>query len=292
MEIKKEYAFQVDSKIIKNTLKENNFLIDYNKYIESKKCVIYFCSNDLYYPNNVQSFKEQLLKKNKFEWYGTRIKDAHKHIFIRDIQKQWYLGGINTTINTPEKLVKFLKIETEGYEITTLGSSAGGFAAIIFGQLLNAAKIFSFNGQFEIRSLLNSSSEKIDPLVFRNKNCEAMERWYDTQNFIINPSTIYYFQSNKSAWDIQQYNQVKELPINRIQFNTSNHGIPFLKSNLQEVLNLSTENLNKLANNAIINPLVFSIKIVGVFKTIAALQTIVQFGLKKIYIHTVLKFKW
>ena len=170
MEIKENYSFQVDSETVKKVYQDqDNYLIEYSEEVPKKYCIIYFSSNDIYYPNTENAFIEQLLGKNRFEWYKTRINYGHKHIFIRDIQKQWYLGGINSRIDTPEKLIAFLKNETKGYLVIAIGSSAGGFASIIYGQLLNAERIYSFNGQFEIRSILNSSTETIDPLIFRNK---------------------------------------------------------------------------------------------------------------------------
>ena len=291
MEINKIFSFQVDSDIVKTVFKEkDNYLIEYSKDSPKKYCIVYFASNDLYYPNTEIAFQKQLLDKNRFEWYKTRIKYGYKHIFIRDIQKQWYLGGINSDINNPQKLLEFLKNETEGYSIVMVGSSAGGFAATIYGQLLNAEKIYSFNGQFEIRSILDSSSEGIDPLIFRYKNSPDFVQWYDTRSFITNPSSVYYFQSINSKWDIAQYEQIKEVPIQRIAFKTSNHGIPFLSANLPYVLNLSDTQLLKLTKK-VQSPLFFSIKAIGFIQTILALSVILNYGIKKIYRNTVLKSK-
>ena len=291
MEINANYSFQVDSDIVKSVFKEkDNFLIEYSKDVPKKYCIVYFASNDLYYPNTEMAFQKQLLDKNRFEWYKTRIKYGYKHIFIRDIQKQWYLGGINSDINNPSKLFDFLKAETEGYSIVMVGSSAGGFAATIYGQLLKAERIYSFNGQFEIRSILNSSSENIDPLIFRYKDISDFIKWYDTRNFISNPSSIYYFQSLDSKWDISQFEQIKDVPIKRIGFKTSNHGIPFLSANLPFVLNLNDSELIKLTKKNQ-SPLIFSIKAIGLFQTIMALSVILNYGIKKIYRNTVLKAK-
>jgi hypothetical protein len=291
MEIKENYSFQVDSDLVKEALQNNdNYLIEYSSEVNKKYCIIYFSSNDLYYPNTDMAFQEQLLKKNRFEWYKTRIQSGYKHIFLRDIQKQWYLGGINSRLNTPQKLLSFLKEETSGFQIMMLGSSAGGFASVIYGQLLKAERIYTFNGQFEILSLLDSTDEKINPLLFRNRNNPELKKWYDTRNFISDPSTIYYFQSIKSNWDISQYLIVKDIPINRISFNTSNHGVPFLSANLPHVINYSALKLTQMTKK-MNHPLIFSIRTIGVISTILALSVIIKFGFKKLYINTVLKLK-
>lgn len=289
MEIGYQYSFQVDSEIVKSIYQnQENYKIEYSADNPKEYCIVYFSSNNIYFPNIDQVLHKEIIIKNRFEWYKTRIHYGYKHIFIRDIQKQWYLGGINSNINTPQKLLSFLKEETKGFRIIMIGSSAGGFASVLFGQLLNAEKIYSFNGQFEISSLLDTSCEALDPLIFRNKDNVNLRNWYDTRNFISNPSSIYYFQSINSKWDIKQYDHIRDLKINQIPFKTSNHGVPFLSANLPDVINFSTLRLDQLTKK-INNPLIFSIRTIGIIRTVVALTVIVKFGLKKIYIYTILK---
>lgn len=284
MERNKNYSFQVDSEIVKNVfINQDNYLIEYTTGAPKEYCIIYFSSNDLYYPNTEHAFQEQLINKNPYEWYKTRIKFGHKHIFIRDIRKQWYIGGINNRLDCTEKLSSFLKSETIGYKIITIGSSAGGYGALIHGQLLGAEKILSFNGNFELNSKLRISNEAVCPLLFRNQNNHEIAKWFDSRNFISNPSTIFYFHSIRSTTDIPQYDHVKDLPINCIQFKTSNHGVPFLKTNLSLVINSETSALLQLTGK-VINPLVFSLRNVGLIQTILALKSIAVFGMKKILI--------
>ena len=166
---KTSYIFQVDSDIVQQVYnRQNNFLIEYDDQGEKNWCAIYFCSNDIYYPNTEEIFRKQIVEKNFFEWYHSRIRKASKHIFVRDVFKQWYLTGINAKINTPEKLTEFLRKETKGYNIVTIGSSAGGYAAILHGSLLNAKYVLAFNSQFEIKSLLKTTTEKVNPVLFRH----------------------------------------------------------------------------------------------------------------------------
>ena len=291
MEVRQIQVFQTDSLLIKNHLISNsNYIIEYNESVKEEYCVVYFSSNDLYYPNTEISFKETVISKNRYEWYGNRINYAHKHIFIRDIQKQWYLGGINHQINTPQKLTEFLKKESEGYKLIFVGSSAGGFASVIFGQFLNAEKIFSFNGQFEINSILHKSIERKDPLIFRFQNNLVYRPFYDALNFITNPSSIYYFHSSRSNWDNEQNRHVLNIKINRISFKTKNHGLPFLKTNLPIVLNMNSVSLNKFVGE-IYHPFLFSIKLIGFRGTILGLLSIINFIYNKIYINTIQKLK-
>lgn len=231
-----------------------------------KTVVIYFSSNNLYYPDTEDCFVNTIFEKDRYEWTRMMIKRASKHVFVRDVYKTWYMTGINSSVNTIPLLLERLKKEVVGYdEIITLGSSAGGFAASLFGSWLNADLIFNFNGQWEINSVIErngySSLKKI------RSSCGD---YYDIVKYIKNSQNIFYFISNKSRWDIAQEKYSKELPINRIFFSTSHHGIPFLKVALPTVLNMSKEQLGNFSGRHF-NPLVFTIRCVGLRKTLVGL---------------------
>jgi hypothetical protein len=268
MEIKENYSFQVDSEIIKGVYNNhNNYLIEYSADVPKEYCIVYFSSNDLYFPNNESAFREHIIEKNRFELYGNRIKRGHKHIFIRDIQKQWYLGGINSSINNPVKLLEFLKEQTSGYKTITLGSSAGGYAAVVYGQQLNAEMIYSFNGQFELESLIKKSDEKKDPLIFRNIDNKNIKPWYDTTNFIVQPKSIFYFHSARSSWDIEQRQHVNNHAVITISFNSNNHGLPFYRFNLHSIINMSYDQLVELSKKDQ-SPFKLSKNLIGLVPTI------------------------
>jgi hypothetical protein len=292
MAVNDPFVFQADSKIVNDFYQDHlNYIIQYDDSVPKEYCVVYFSSNDIYYPNNDIAFTESIINKNRFEWYGNRVNYGHKHIFLRDIKKQWYLTGINKDIDSPQKMFEFLKEETQGYKIILIGSSAGGFISVILGQLLNAERIYSFNGQFEILSILDKkSAPSVDPVLYRNKDNENLLPFYDASKFISCPETIYYFHSGKSNWDIEQYAYLNGLKINKITFKTSNHGIPFLKSNLPVVLNLPLSELKKISGKTF-NPLTFSLKMVGLLKTLEGVKSIIQFGLNKVYIRSIQKWK-
>lgn len=265
---KTAYVFQVDSDIVQQVYtKQDNFIIEYNNQGDKNWCAIYFCSNGIYYPNTEETFRKQIIEKNFFEWYHSRINRASKHIFIRDVFKQWYLTGINIKINTPQKLTEFLRKETEGYNIITIGSSAGGYAAILHGSLLSAKYVLAFNPQFEIKSLLDTSSETKNPIVFRKQKKE--NEYYDIIPYINKDTDIFYFYSKASKVDIKQYSYIKDRKNNIyiLSFNSSYHGIPFLKVALHDVLNMGIENL-KILSEKEHSPLLFAIKTVGIYRII------------------------
>lgn len=263
----KQQVFQTDSKIVQQVYQNNNnYLIEFDTNGDKDYCAIYFCSNDIYFPNNEAIFRKRIIEKNFFEWYHSRIKKAGKHIFIRDVFKQWYLSGINQYINTPDKLLSFLKEETKGYKIITIGSSAGGYAAILYGSLLQAQKVLAFNPQFELESLLKRSSENRNPLIFRIK--DERTRYFNIIPYINKDIDIFYFYSNASQWDIEQYKQVKSYSkIHKIAYNSRHHGIPFLKVALPITINLEENTLIEFSKKSH-NPIFFTIQMVGVRRTI------------------------
>lgn len=263
----KNYVFQTDSEIVQQVYqKENNYLIEYNPKGKANNCVIYFCSNDIYYPNTEEIFRKRIIEKNFFEWYHSRIENAKKHIFVRDVFKQWYLAGINQNINTPNKLLKFLKEETKGYDLMTIGSSAGGYAAILYGSLLQAKQVLAFNPQIEIASLLQRSSEAKDPLIFRIK--DERKCYFNILPYINPKTNIFYFYSNASQWDIEQNKQINGFSnIYKIAYNSHHHGIPFLKVALPTTINLNSNQLKEFSEKTH-NPILFTIKMVGLKRTI------------------------
>lgn len=263
------YVFQVDSDIVQQVYNEqDNFLIEYDNQGDNNWCAIYFSSNDIYFPNTEEIFRKRIINKNFFEWYHSRINKASKHIFVRDIFKQWYLAGVNRQINTPDKLIEFLKKETEGYNVITIGSSAGGYAAMLYGSYINTKYVLAFNPQFEIKTLLETSSEYKNPLIFRIK--DERVKFFDITNLINSQVEIFYFFSNASPWDIEQNKYCPIGNIYPIEFKSSHHGIPFLKVALPIVINLNSDKLISFSDKVHI-PIIFTIKMVGIINTLVGL---------------------
>ena len=139
--------------IVQNIYKTNpNFIIKETNR-KSKICIIFFSGNGLYFPNEEAEFFDKIIKNNRYEWQNISNdkvfeKKAGKIILVRDVHKQWYVEGISEEYNSVDKTVQLLKSLTDGYEIVTVGNSAGGYAAVLFGCLLNAKKVFTISGQF------------------------------------------------------------------------------------------------------------------------------------------------
>lgn len=266
--------FQIDSEIVRTVYKtEPNYIIDYDESCKENVCVIYFSSNGIYFPNTEEVFRKRIVEKNIFEWYHTRIK-ARKHIFVRDVFKQWYIEGINATINTPEKMEEWLRNETEGCQVITVGSSAGGYAAVLYGSLLNATRVFAFDAQFSLVPLAEKATEEHDPLLLKYYHTERA-RYFQLKTMLQPSVKYYYFLSVRSPFDIEQYNLLYAPPVPHeqlccIRFDTSCHGIPVVKDALRKVLGMNDEQLSSFAvrNN---HPFIFSLRVLGVRKMVACL---------------------
>lgn len=123
---------------------------------------IFFSSHGLYFPTTIDEFQKQVVQGDKYEWVNISKNEqlrekASKFIFIRDIYKNWCLHGINSRCNSLHDLATLLTKYTEGKNIITVGSSAGGYMAIALGCMLNAKTIFAFSPQIShLINIMNS----------------------------------------------------------------------------------------------------------------------------------------
>lgn len=267
MDSEKPFIFQIDSPAVQKAFDADNYCIEYTGNADAKTniCAIYFSSNEIYYPNTLKSFEYSILERDKYEWKRNKHPRAAKHIFIRDIRKQWYIGGINTKLDTPAQLTNFLKKETAGYTVYTIGSSAGGYAAVLFGSLLAVERVYAFNAQLNLKQTMKDSTPIVDPILFDKVNDVLYEPYFDLSNFIANGLDYYYFQSCYSKIDVDQYQSISPLAqkqLKIIRFKTANHGFPFLRINLPFLLAFDKISLEALTNKTF-NLVLFSSQLVG-----------------------------
>lgn len=239
--------------------KDNFFVKNTNQH--SKICIIFFSGNGLYFPNTEEEFNKTIIQNNRYEWEhitldGTFLKKTGKLIFVRDVYKQWYVRGINANLNTIEKVVNRLKEETVGYHIITTGSSAGGYAAVLFGILLNAQKIFTFSGQFSLYELINKEET---PFLFQEKNNTDTNRYFDLTAYL-KTSTIpvYYFFPYHNEFDYQQAQKICGIDtVYSFKINAEEHGKTVLPDTYKYLFFTSQKKLAgvyKKLSHKIINP--------------------------------------
>lgn len=217
-------------------------------------CAVYFTSAGWYQREDMESLKEMVWVKNRFEWKKNLIKTAQKHIFLRDVYMTWYVRGINSKLNSHEKVLEFIKEQTKGYRVILIGASAGGYMAAYVGLNIDAYKVFLFCAQFDLRY------DKVDIKSFEG-NLEPKLMDYKGDN-------MYFFTSRDFVNDVIEYKFSLSCPgIKTFLFKTDVHGVPFPVSALTDVLNMPKKNLNKLYEhykNKEINILDFAYKAAGI----------------------------
>lgn len=267
--------FQFGEEVIQQYKNDDNYLIveTKNDIKIERYCVIYFSSNGIYYPTTKEVFEKEIVRNNKFEMYKSRIKNAQKHIFLRDIFKQWYIKGINERINSIDKIVEFLRKETDGYKIITIGSSSGGYIATIIGILLNAEYVLNFCGQFSLNeknSCFNFFDKELNPFLVEKRNMD--NKYFDLSNLLSGSNVpIFYFVSTKSKEDDFQLKMAYNYEnINIVKINSDIHGVPFYDFNFCDLINNSKSKLfwiKKVIKNKEVKPIYFSFLVSGILKT-------------------------
>ena len=85
-----------------------------------------------------------------FEFRNSLSTKSINSIFIRDLSHQWYLNELTDIGNGVNEIRHFLNnqiIRMNPAQIIFIGTSAGGFAALLYGTLLKVNKIIVFSPQ-------------------------------------------------------------------------------------------------------------------------------------------------
>jgi hypothetical protein len=207
--------------------------------IKNGKCIVFFSGNGLYFPNTYAEL-QKTISSDRYEWEKLYSKHYEKIIFIRDVYKQWYVEGISDVINSIDKLNLFLDKEIEGFSSTFIGSSAGGYAAVLLGDLCNADLIISLSGQFDL--IDEKKRQKANQILYKSKD----ERYLKLDD--LKSKNIVYFYPRYSTYDEPQFKFIrKNKNITIIQMKSSFHGVPFYPYALKKVLNLNLADFKKLS---------------------------------------------
>lgn len=244
---------------LKKVYKSKNYEIIV-KNSNLNKCFVFFSGNGLYFPNTNQEFNKKIIIENRYEWKKlSKNINAKKIILLRDVHKIWYRKGINIKINNIDKVIAFIKKETEKFsEIILIGSSAGGYMASLIGNHLKNSYVINFAGQIDLKL------ENVPPQ--RNKYYNIAKK--------INKAKIFYFFSNKCLNDFLHFKIIKSKKnIIFFRFDSTVHGPSILPVVLKKILNMSYRELIEIKkkNKNLINPLKFSLSIVNPFSLIISL---------------------
>lgn len=260
MDLANVEIFQISHPLILEQRKQSNFkCLD---LMDGNTCVaVYFSSNDIYFPNDEKAFSSSILEGDKYEWYRTRVNRANRHVFVRDVYKQWYLEGISDVVNSTEKLKDLLKKLIDGFqEVYFIGSSAGGFAAIYYGNLLGVNKVLTFNAQLELASLAKTTRADVNPIVHKKFNENSNSKELKALSYVNKTTLTIYCYSFLSGWDREQAKNAWS--IRKVVFLSFKHGIPFAKGILSDVINNDIDTLFSKRHWRV--PLIFGLRIGGI----------------------------
>jgi len=222
------------------------------KYIDKSNDTVYifFSSNGLYYPDDVETFNKQIGENNYYEWkklscHQLILSKACKIIFVRDVYKSWYIQGISNKLSTQDKLADFLKSVTEGKRIVTIGVSAGGTAAILFGCLLKADRIVAFCPQIN----LYLANEQGQISGFDEFSADEIRSKYLNLIPYIKQYTgiLIYVFPKRNFKDNSQYDLIKNE--NNIKFfasDSKSHGVVFYPENIAILIGETEEKVLEL----------------------------------------------
>ena len=264
-----EFRLDLDNNAIFQEYLKDNYFIE-GDINTANTVYIYFSSNALYYPNTLECFDTKIVKNNRYEWTRRCVTGNNiANIYVRDLFKQWCVVGINSNLNSLDKVADFLKSLVKHKKVITVGSSAGGYLATVFGILLDADVVFNFSGQFVLtEEVINEYS-----LLRQYKNDKTRSKYYSLLPLIEKSTVqIYYFYPAYNKADCIQKQYVENFTnVHCFGFNTSNHGVPIYPSNLTQLLTRSRTELNAMYDKYkgnIICQLRFSVETVGLLKSI------------------------
>ena len=198
-------------------------------------------------------------------------------MWVRDVQKQWYVNGISATVSSIDALVVELRSRVGARRVVTVGSSAGGYAAALFGVLLGAERAICFSAQFDLElAAMQEGGQRFNKLLFDHRSDPRRARYYQVRKLIEGGDTpIFYFFATMSPVDVPQYETVvgsrNLFPIPIIG---RAHGIPCWPFNLGWIVNSSADRLRSLSGRCLRNPagrLGFSLRTLGLYATGIAL---------------------
>lgn len=87
-----------------------------------------------------------------FEFFSlvARENPAVKRVFVRDLRQAWYqhgVEGVGSSVPEVASRLRELVAESGAERVVTIGASAGGFGAILFGALIGADEVHAFSPQ-------------------------------------------------------------------------------------------------------------------------------------------------
>tara|TARA_R100000951_G_scaffold112341_1_gene112543 strand:+ start:41 stop:679 length:639 start_codon:yes stop_codon:yes gene_type:complete len=169
---------------------------------------------------------QQKMGMSMFE-FNSSVKNLKvDSLFVKDPKRIWYQNGISQKHNSVESTVELIKSYSSKYQTTIcIGNSAGAFAAILFGTLLNVNQVVAFSPQTLLSKDLKDFPwmKELDNLYKNDMYCVDLK--YHLSN--INYSTkIDVCVPVLNSFDSNQFDHIKDMPnVKMLPFNTADHNM-------------------------------------------------------------------
>lgn len=176
-------------------------------------------------------------------------------IYLRDFNQCWYHTGLYKISKNIEETAEYLQSEINQIKpkrIFFIGSSMGGFAAILFANLLKTGEAIAFAPQSFISNDLRNKhnddrwSEEVENTFNLTKD---KKRIFDLRTFLLNNNGIQktsIFVSKDNQLDLIHSNHLKDLDnIAVFEFDNGGHGIAKLLRDKGELPNIISGNYGK-----------------------------------------------
>lgn len=239
--------YDMNNLLLKEQYQKDNYVIYHHINGVKGKCNVYFSGNGLYVADSEESFRIQILEKDRYEWkhYVAKAR-PEKEIFIRDIWLSWYAMGINSRLNSLEAVADWIKRESKGFQVTLIGNSAGGYMAVNCAEVLGGTmveRVFSLCGQFSL--LHHNGHVYSNPLLAVKFNKEQFECYQHLDSSGI--ERVYYLYSGGVDHDCEQaeYAACAQC-VKAFAFQSQRHGITAHNFDYPQLFSMNNEELDVL----------------------------------------------
>jgi hypothetical protein len=147
-------------------------------------------------------------------------------LFLKDPKRIWYQNGISQKHNSVENTLELIKSYSSNYQTTIcIGNSAGAFASILFGTLLNAHQVIAFSPQTLLSKDIKNFpwSKELNNLYKHDIYCIDLKYHLNNTKY---STKIDICVPILNSFDKSQVDYIKDMPnVNILPFNTSNHNM-------------------------------------------------------------------
>ena len=167
-------------------------------------------------------------------------------LYLRN-QRKWYLGGLTGIGKNINHTIAFLKKEFAKYDkVLCTGNSAGGYASLLFGSLLNVNKVITTIAQTDLQYCVDNLPDGHNGkqnLIKRLKQCPVTWSKYNKISNVLNNNVsynVYYDGDEKAKHDNDlvlhgdyHYDEIKHFP-NVSKFNSEGDFVPLIEKFREE----------------------------------------------------------